>query len=498
MIERVELVIGLVGPIGCPIAEAEIAISDALKRVDYSSTTIGLSRAMDGLLTGKSACSPPTGESELYNKIQKGNAVREAFNNNAVLAAEAIRQVRETRCELNKDFREKDDEQRKGFPLPSHAFIIRQLKTPEEVDLLIKTFGKRFIQVSVVTTLEKRKQELVHRLQNEQHGWTLSECEKHADQLIEKDQDEKSEAFGQRISKIFHLADVFLNGETEETLRNSSQRFIDALFGRTNISPTRDEFASYIAKAASLRSVDLSRQVGAAIATTDGDLISIGCNEVPKAGGGNFWDEHDEKRRDVDLGGEANKKEINRIVFDFIEVLKKRELLRNDLDAKSILLEPENRKAIKKSLVGGITEYGRMVHAEMNALCDAARLGRSVFGATIYVTTYPCHNCAKHLVAAGIKRIVFIEPYPKSKTETLYQNIVSSDASIGEAVSIEHFFGISPRRYRDIFEKAERQTETGEVEKWYKGLCAPRLGPIAINTTEQELHALIENLYDKL
>jgi len=123
-------------------------------------------------------------------------------------------------------------------------------------------------------------------------------------------------------------------------------------------------------------------------------------------------------------------------------------------------------------------------------------LGRSVIGATIYVTTYPCHNCAKHLVVAGINRIVFIEPYPKSKTETLYQNIVTSDTSISETVSIEHFFGISPRRYRDIFEKSARQTETGEVEKWYKGNCAPRLGPIAINNTDQELHALKENLYD--
>ena len=72
-----------------------------------------------------------------------------------------------------------------------------------------------------------------------------------------------------------------------------------------------------MAQAAALRSFDLSRQVWAAITTPDGDLISIGCNEVPKFGGGNYWDEDKDKKRDVDLGKEANKSEINRIIRDF-------------------------------------------------------------------------------------------------------------------------------------------------------------------------------------
>ena len=78
-------------------------------------------------------------------------------------------------------------------------------------------------------------------------------------------------------------------------------------------------------------------------------------------------------------------------------------------------------KAIRGSLVGNVTEYGRMVHAEMNAMSDAARLGRSLKGSTIFVTTYPCHNCAKHLIAAGIERIVFVEPYPKAKQKAYFK-----------------------------------------------------------------------------
>ena len=70
--------------------------------------------------------------------------------------------------------------------------------------------------------------------------------------------------------------------------------------------------------------------------------------------------------------------------------------------------------ALKDAAVMDLTEYGRVVHAEMHALCDAARLGKAIKGATLYCTTFPCHNCTKHILAAGIRRVVYIEPYPKS------------------------------------------------------------------------------------
>lgn len=47
------------------------------------------------------------------------------------------------------------------------------------------------------------------------------------------------------------------------------------------------------------------------------------------------------------------------------------------------------------------------VHAEMNALLYAARKGISVEGATLYCTLQPCHNCLKHMLCAGVKRVVY-------------------------------------------------------------------------------------------
>ncbi len=52
------------------------------------------------------------------------------------------------------------------------------------------------------------------------------------------------------------------------------------------------------------------------------------------------------------------------------------------------------------------------LHAEQNAIIQAATLGQSVEGATIYVTHQPCVICAKMIINAGVRRIVVKEGYP--------------------------------------------------------------------------------------
>ena len=299
--------------------------------------------------------------------------------------------------------------------------------------------------------------------------------------------------FGQKLGAIFQYGDVFIDASSPQSITSTCRRFIRALFGQTDIAPTRDEFGSYFAKAASLRSVDLSRQVGAAIFTKESDLITVGCNEVPKPLGGNYWDEDKEKRRDVDKGSEANKEETNRIIHDFLRVLIEKNVIDSEKSPKSILSDKKVRDAINSSLIGEITEYGRMVHAEMNAISDAARLGRSVLGATLFVTTFPCHNCAKHIIASGIKRVVFIEPYPKSKTELLYEDAIGNSLSDDTKVILQHFSGISPRRYRDIFEKSKRRDKLGKIHYWYQNKKQPRLGHRHADYTASERQTLIDN-----
>ena len=52
------------------------------------------------------------------------------------------------------------------------------------------------------------------------------------------------------------------------------------------------------------------------------------------------------------------------------------------------------------------------VHAEQNAIIQAAKMGISVDGATLYVTHQPCAICTKMIINSGIKRIVYREGYP--------------------------------------------------------------------------------------
>ena len=57
-------------------------------------------------------------------------------------------------------------------------------------------------------------------------------------------------------------------------------------------------------------------------------------------------------------------------------------------------------------------EICRGLHAEQNAIIQAARYGINITGASIYVNTQPCIVCAKMLINAGIEEIVYQNPYP--------------------------------------------------------------------------------------
>jgi len=58
------------------------------------------------------------------------------------------------------------------------------------------------------------------------------------------------------------------------------------------------------------------------------------------------------------------------------------------------------------------------VHAEQNAISDCAKRGVNTNGATAYITHYPCINCAKILLAAGIKEIKYYHDYKNSELVT--------------------------------------------------------------------------------
>ena len=89
------------------------------------------------------------------------------------------------------------------------------------------------------------------------------------------------------------------------------------------------------------------------------------------------------------------------------------------------------RKVIHED--GSITSHCvRTVHAEQNAICQAAKLGVSLQGATLYCRMTPCRVCAMLLISCGIKRVVCERKYHAgAESETMF-------AEAGVAVEYKH------------------------------------------------------------
>jgi len=65
----------------------------------------------------------------------------------------------------------------------------------------------------------------------------------------------------------------------------------------------------------------------------------------------------------------------------------------------------------------------------MDAILSAARTGHSTVGGRLFVTTFPCHYCARHIVSSGIDEVQYIEPYPKSQALGLHADSIEVTAS---------------------------------------------------------------------
>lgn len=467
--DRPELVFGLVGPIGIEMETVQRLLAEALQSVGYASVPIRLTSLMEQVDVGLPLDDTRDPIAYYNQRIAYANAVREKCKSDAALAALAMTEIRSFRKEQNEASGVTHDDSRFGpdeIPLERHAYIIRQLKRPEEIRFLREVYGRKFLQVSVSLSKLDRIEAIARKIESRNSAYDHDRCNRLAEELVSRDFNEYETRHGQRIGEVFHLGDVFVSAKSEAQSSETIRRFIDALFGKVSISPSRDEYGSYIAASASLRSLDVSRQVGAALFNPSGEVISLGTNEVPAPGGGTYWPDHAEPSRDVDRGYEANSARKRRLLFDFLSRLKDSELVAHEGPLEELFEEVLEHSLTKDSLLMDITEFGRMTHAEMTAIMDAARLGLATQDGTLFVTTFPCHNCAKHIVASGIKRVVFIEPYEKSQAVDLHGDSISLEERHDTKVVFEHFIGISPRRYRDIFEKGSRKHRDGSIREW--------------------------------
>jgi deoxycytidylate deaminase len=489
----IELVFGLVGPTGVDLAQVCESLKRQLAGMNYEVHEVSLSEIIEGY-DGE----PPTHEDEFARiswLMDRGDDLRSRGGGQAnIVALLGIIKIRALRGTLTGNPSEPDKERR-------IAYIVRSFKRPEEVELFRDVYGKAFTLISVYASRAHRIDYLKRKLIARKTDDGVRAPEELALHLMIRDYNEEEEDLGQRVGGTFPLADYFVVGEYRPALEDQLYRLVRLIFGDPYISPSADEQAMFFAQAAALRSLDLSRQVGASIVTSDGAVISTGCNEVPRAGGGLYWAGDTSCNRDFERGEDANVRAKHDLLVDALKRLDGADLLRELDDNESIeklanKLLFEKPAVLSDSKLFDVIEFGRAVHAEMAAITNAARLGAPLQDSRLFCTTFPCHICARHIVAAGIKEVVFIEPYEKSRVSELYQDsiVVEPSERNSERVIFRSFYGVAPRRYLDFFQPVtKRKQKDGRIRATQDYARTPRIKRITFTYTSVE-EAVIKEL----
>lgn len=454
--KNTELVIGIVNAVGTEYKRVLDPLKDRLRGFGYAVEEIRVSSLLSQSISNSSEYD------RIKHYMNQGDDLRQTTGNNAILAAGAAHKIKESRSSDPK----------------KTAYIVNSLKHPDEVDFLRKVYGDGFYLFGIHADEKRRRAYLVD---------DKSLTQGQADELIRIDEDEKVD-HGQRTRDTFHLSDFFVSlGKNDDQVKNTIQRFLELLFSNPFRSPTFDEFAMFMAFNSSIRSSDLSRQVGAIIAR-DQQIVATGANDTPRFGGGQYWAEVDpatgvvndaEDGKDYTREKDSNKAAQNEIIKEIVSALIEHSLSSEDK-------KQELEAVLGQSKISDLTEFGRVVHAEMEAILSCARIGVSTVKASLYCTTFPCHNCAKHIIDAGIERVVYVEPYPKSRALDLHSEAISLKTSLdnqseGNRVTFEPFTGVGARRFLDLFSlslgggsKLKRKDKQGHTAEWSKDSAVAR------------------------
>jgi cytidine deaminase len=470
-----DLIVGLVGAVGTDLRWVEHELLSHLGSLGFDAQAFSLSGLMDREYGG---ALPPRDsvpyDDYVFEHMTAGNVLRSLWRSPDALALVAVEDIRRRR-----DAR--PDTDRRPF-----AVVLRSLKRPEEIRLLREVYRGQFVVVGCHTPRDTRIRQLSDGIARTRGAGTATAHRARAEELADRDEHELGrpsadpakrawlKEYGQSVERAFPLADAYINLQDRARAARELRRFCDLLLGSPFVSPSKDEHAMFHAGSAAVRSADMSRQVGAAIAK-NGRVIAVGCNEVPRAGGGTYWEGDPDDARDFRLGMDGNQDQRDRALREVFEVLSARDLLTQEaLDAG---LE-DFARTLNDTRVDGLIEFTRAAHAEMVALLDAAQRGVGVDGAVLYTSTFPCHNCAKHIIAAGISRVVFIEPYPKSLAEQLHGDAIAVDdpRRTGPTVHFEHFAGVAPVNYFTLFKSTgKRKNDDGTPKDFAITSASPKL-----------------------
>jgi deoxycytidylate deaminase len=325
------------------------------------------------------------------------------------------------------------------------AWILNSLKRVQEVAQLQQIYGDHVIIIGAQASHQTRKRTLTEKISPKAPSKADDEVDAAIEKLLATDLDSDNRPFGQDILNTFPMSDCFVNcdetGGTRHITEIGIARILDLLFSNPEASiPSVDEYGMYLATAAAARSPELGRKVGAAVLLGD-SVVALGSNSHPMT---------PTQAPQVD----RSKVDLNRLVLDTLERLAHADALSAEAldqlqDASDPYVLSLLSGVLKGSDVAALTEFQVPVHAEMAALLDALKQEKSVEGAVMYVTAYPCHGCARHILRAGL-RVIYLDPYPKSRAAAMYGGDVADRFS--------PLTGVAPGRYLPWFSEGKRRS----------------------------------------
>jgi cytidine deaminase len=456
--ERVEVVIGLVAPIGTDLETFVPLLQAELHSVGYGSQVVRMSSLLDDTVVAGPERELPREDSPTYYeaRMDAGDSVRAVFKSGDALAAYAIAHLRKERASTA----EGRQNQERAF-----AWIIRTVKHPDEAALFRMVYGSRFLLIGVSSPESERVDHLTELLCKQQSSFDRASINIQAAELIRRDEEDNgNKEYGQRVRETFSASDAFVEIRRGRPSDSDAKRIVGLMFGRPFIAPTRDEQGMFTAWSAAFRSTAFGRQVGAALATDSGDIISTGTNEVPAPGGGEYWEGDSPDHRDFRHQSDFNQRTTIQVVANMFAGLKQSGWLSSeyaaltpyDLARQALDKGTNPPGALASRRVRDIIEFGRITHAEMSAISSAARRGIPTQGSTLFTTTYPCHMCGRLIINAGIARVVYIDPYPKSMVKAMYGDLISETNTKSGTVVFERFVGVSPRLFPKVFSEVNR------------------------------------------
>lgn len=482
--ERHPLVIGLVAPLGTPLDDVQRCFRDSLQRFGYEVVSIHLSALLDDCEYKPWGELPRRGDPAYYSaRMDAGDLLRRVVGNGGALAALAAGVIAADRVDGPANV----------------AYVLRSLKHPDEARLLRQIYGDAFCLVGVASSLDERGDNLAKDLSH------FDDPVGTAQALIVRDEaDDSQREFGQRVRDVYRMADVFLATGHGVDCAQEVDRFTDTMFGAPFITPRMPEEGMRLAYDASLRSAAIGRQVGAALVPKLGTPVVIGTNEVAKPGGGQYWTGDVPDLRDFQTGNDPNPLYTNRVVQELLERLAQRGWLSNEYaglkgaELLDLAAEPdaEGESLLRGARATALIEFTRCMHAEQAAIVNAARSGVATEGAILFSTTFPCHECAKMIVGAGIVEVHYIEPYPKSLVSRLYRDVIDTappvpgqPGLVGGKVPFRPFVGIAPRRYESAFAAGVRGVGA-ELVDFDRTVACPRTSGWTSAMTEREAVAV--------